>query len=148
MITPEGNRFADAVANYIHDNAIQPHRGAVPVIDSQTRRVAWVAAFGNDGYTDDERTQRYVTKLRAQLGRSRPVDAGLCAEGYTWVILVPVALGENYRVVLSTVDGDVHGQAATEWDGLTEVRVQLDRDEIIEATGGKPIEISDWQLSD
>ena len=144
MSIQAGDTFADAVANYIHENATAPHRGAVAVRDPQTRRVTWVAAFGNDSYTEDERTERYVKKLRATLGKSKRVEAGLSADGYTWAILVPVAKSENYRVVLNIVDGYVHGHCAAEWDGLTDFRVELDRVQIIEATGGKPLEITDW----
>lgn len=144
-----GETFADAVANYIQENAFQPHRGVVAVKAPQSRRVVWVAAFGNDGYTEDERTQRYVRKLKATLGKSKEVEAGLSADGYTWVILVPVAKHENYRVVLNIVDGFLYGhyckvREIDQNDAEFNFMMKLHRNELIEATGGKPIEIAEW----
>lgn len=148
MSTQAGNSLADAVANYISENAFHPHRGAVAIKDPQTRRVAWVAAFGNDGYTEDERTERYVKKLHATLGKSKRVEAGLSADGYTWVILVPVAKQENYRVVVNIVDGYLYGHYCKERrispdDGIFNARMAIHRRELIEATDGKPIEIAE-----
>jgi hypothetical protein len=78
-------RIAEQAAVDIQEQVLNLRRGAVA-----WRRPGLAVAFGNDGYTQDERTHRAVNWLRHNLPRwGAPVLAvGTSDDGYTWTLLV------------------------------------------------------------
>jgi hypothetical protein len=75
-------------ANYLHEEHFESHRGAV----------LWepgvVVIFGNDGYSQDERTRKEVELVREKLRAAKIKEIGFGTDtaegGYTWALLVEV----------------------------------------------------------
>jgi hypothetical protein len=71
-----------AIANRLHAECFEAHRGAF-WWDEQSR---CAIAFGNDGYSQDERSQREVALLREVYTAAGGQELGFATagEGYTW----------------------------------------------------------------
>ena len=84
-----GKQFANAVADHISREMFPPHRGVIMARSPFGGGYCFVA-FGNDGYSQDDRTRTYVDALLNELGRHDPELGIDTDEGYTWAIVVPV----------------------------------------------------------
>jgi hypothetical protein len=76
--------LAPKLANWVHDNLFQAHRGAFTYLGQYV-------AFGNDGYRTDPRARREAELLREWLAPDGFVEDAFGtsgdAEDYTWVIV-------------------------------------------------------------
>lgn len=83
-------RTATQWANYISENLFEHHRGA-HFDDTDGVYIL----FGNDGYTQDDRSKEEVNFVRKNLSLfgATEVDFGLndgVEDGYTWVMLIDI----------------------------------------------------------
>jgi hypothetical protein len=139
-----GQRFAKAVAEHINRHMFQPHRGVIEVRNPFGG--SCIAAFGNDGYRQDERTRAYVDALLEELGRLHPVLGLDSDEGYTWAIVVPMDdlfLGAVIEVELYAKYRE--SRELAEDDGFVIARKAICDREIMEHTNHEPLTISGWE---
>ncbi len=89
MLLDNWNALGVGLAAYMRE--FRPHiqRGAL-ALRLPRGRGQLVGAFGNDGYTTDERAQREVSVLRRLLGKAalEELGFGLSEDGHTWALLV------------------------------------------------------------
>jgi hypothetical protein len=98
---------ATAAANFAFAEMFEAHRGAIP-----WRDLGVSVAFGNDGYTQDERSQRDVVVLRDLLAGVGLVELGFGTDpedGYTWALLVQTADHELLNELVWTAFGIARG---------------------------------------
>jgi hypothetical protein len=77
---------AVAMANHVCERMFNVHRGAIP-----WRQLGIAVLFGNDGYTEDDRSKREVSHLRGKMVdiESKVLGFGVNSEdGYSWAMLV------------------------------------------------------------
>ena len=137
-------QFASAVADQISREMFPPHRGVIEVRNPFGGRC--LAAFGNDGYRQDERTRAYVDSLLEELGRLNPVLGIDSDEGYTWAIVVPM----DDLFLRAVIEHELYAQyresrGLVDDDGFVIARKAICDREIIEHTNGKPLTISGWE---
>lgn len=141
-------RFATAVADQISREMFPPHRGVIEA-RNPFGGCRCLAAFGNDGYRQDERTRVYVDALLAELGYHDPVLGIDSDEGYTWAIVVPfdddmlASFGALIKYQLYAMYCESYGLADD--DGFVLARKSICDSEIIKHTNGEPLTISGWE---
>jgi hypothetical protein len=146
-----GQQFAKAVAEHIARHMFPPHRGVIEVRNPLGRQPL-VVAFGNDGYTQDERTRRYADALLHELavqGRW-DVELGVDGEGYTWAIVVPIDDDEAAPLFRAAVEDELYAwyreaRDLAADDGFVLARKSICDREIIQHTGGEPLRIDGWE---
>lgn len=144
-----GKQFANAVADHISREMFPPHRGVIEVRNPFGGRC--LAAFGNDGYSQDDRTRTYVDALLEELGRHDPVFGKDSAEGYTWAIIVPFSDDTHHAPFLrAALKRELYlrycrARGVADDDGFVLCRKSICDREIIEHTNGEPLTISGWE---
>jgi hypothetical protein len=78
------DQIATQTAERVEDQLFEAHRGII-----QSRHAGVLAAFGNDAYTEDVRTQREVEAAREciRAGGGDVLGFGTAADGYSWALL-------------------------------------------------------------
>lgn len=143
-----GNQFANAVADYISSEMFSPHRGVIEVRNPFGG--CCLAAFGNDGYSQDNRTRTYVDALVEELGRLNPVLGIQSDEGYTWAIVVPLEDNSDAPLLAAVIEYELYeryseARGLANDDGFMLCRKSICDREIIEHTDGEPLTISGWE---
>lgn len=89
MLLDNWNPLAVGLANYMREFRPHVQRGAL-VIRLPRGTGQLVGAFGNDGYTAEDRVKREVSALRWLLGKAalEELGFGLSDDGHTWALLV------------------------------------------------------------
>jgi hypothetical protein len=94
------------VAQFVHDNNFEIHRGVLPWDGADTEKTSCVVLFGNDAYSGDDnvdrqaRTRAYVHGLYAgwsNLLAEGGVEFGTDSEGYSWAIVLHLPKGSGQR---------------------------------------------------
>lgn len=120
MDTLNTTPLANRVAQFVHDEIFETHRGVIPwrsgegrpghrQNDTETDTTSVVVLFGNDGYSGDDnvdrqaRTRAYVHGLYAGWSNLLPeggVEFGTDSEGYSWAIVLhlPKPFGQRQGV--------------------------------------------------
>lgn len=102
----------------VNEEIFHAHRGVfilphdVRILSHNVPDTVYLIAFGNDGYTQDDRTKRLVALFRERLIAAGytpgplVLNAGEDDEGYTWLIPVPIQVtkGIDGYVKLNTED--------------------------------------------
>jgi hypothetical protein len=149
MTTTTKGRFADAVANYVHEQMFEPHRGVIQVADPRGGRPLFVL-FGNDSYLDDDRTKQYADHLFAKYRRNGyGVEFGTGGEGYTWAIVLS-NFGYGDRQWLDALEQDLYrayrrARGVHADDGMVQAMGSIHKRETIERTNGQPITVPGWE---
>jgi hypothetical protein len=89
------NAEAATMAQYVRDNMFEAHRGAMP-----WKQEGISVAFGNDGYSKDDRAKSEVARVREYLQeRGLPIlGFGVdSTEGYSWAMLVQTQAHKKLR---------------------------------------------------
>jgi hypothetical protein len=148
--TTVSQRFANAVANHISDSMFPPHRGVIE-IRNPFGGCRCLAAFGNDGYSQDDRTRQYAAALVDELSEQGlwDVDLGTSDDGYTWAIVVPLDDDEPATVLMELIEDALYSRYIESRgldydDGFVLARKRICDREILEHTGGEPLTISGW----
>jgi hypothetical protein len=93
-VSSDWSKEAIHAANYLHEEHFEVHGGAV------LWQPGVVVVFGNDGYSQDERTREEVELVREKLRAAKLREIGFGADtvegGYTWAPLVEVD-GAEYQ---------------------------------------------------
>jgi hypothetical protein len=147
-----GKQFATAVADYISAEMFPPHRGVIEV-RNPFGGCRCLAAFGNDGYRQNERTRVYADALLAELAEQGLWDAELgidSDDGYTWAILVKLDPDEPAHLYQAAIEDELYSQfraarGLADGDGFVLLRKSICDREIIEHTNGEPLTISGWE---
>ena len=94
--TSPWDEIAKKVAEFIHQEMFESHRGVIP---SQYQNV--MAAFGNNGYSTNIKSQREVDATREFItDRSGQVlGFGVSSNGYSWAILYHADNMESFEVL-------------------------------------------------
>ena len=144
-----GKQFANAVADYISREMFPPHRGVIEV-RNPFGGCRCLAAFGNDGYSQDERTRAYADTLLTELGRHDPVLGIDSDDGYTWAIVVPLDNDDLAPFLGAAIEHELYvryresrGLAAD--DGFVLMRKSICDREIMQHTDGEPLLIAGWE---
>ncbi len=89
MLLDNWNALAIGLAAYMRESRPHVPRGAL-VIRLPRGTGQLVGAFGNDGYTTDDRVRREVSALRRRLGKAafEELGFGLSEDGHTWALLI------------------------------------------------------------
>lgn len=143
-----GKQFANAVADHISREMFPPHRGVILV--QNPFGGLCLAAFGNDGYSQDDRTRAYVDAMLETTGRHDPVLGIDSDEGYTWAIVVPVKDEALGPFLLAVIESNLYAmyrasRGLAHDDGFVLARKSICDREIIEHTNGEPLTISGWE---
>lgn len=150
MTTTTKGRFADAVANYVHEQMFKPHRGVIQVADPRGGQPLFVL-FGNDGYLEDDRTKQYADHLFAQYRRhGYGVEFGTGGEGCTWVVVIRSDHNVAGELRLEAFEHDLydayrHARRLQANDGIFQLMASLHRRETIDHTNGRPINVPGWE---
>lgn len=89
MVRVNWKSAASEMARYVYDEMFDAHRGVI-----ETNIAGVWAAFGNDGYPSDVRSQREVESLRKCLLSNGSQFLALAVHNdYTWVVLFKPANG-------------------------------------------------------
>ncbi len=147
-----GKQFASAVADHISREMFPPHRGVIEV-RNPFGGCRCLAAFGNDGYRQNERTRAYVDALQAVLVEQGLWDVQLgidSDEGYTWAILVPLDPDEPAPLFQAAIEDELYARyrdsrGLADDDGFVLFRKSICDGEIMQHTGGEPLTISGWE---
>jgi hypothetical protein len=144
-----GKQFANAVADHISREMFPPHRGVIQV-RNPFGGCRCLAAFGNDGYGQDERTRGYVDALLEELGRHDPVLGIDTEEGYTWAIVVPLDNDDLAPFLGAAIEHELYvryreSRGLADDDGFVLMRKSICDREIIEHTNGEPLTITGWE---
>lgn len=143
-----GKQFANAVANHIAREMFPPHRGVIEVQNPFGGRC--IAAFGNDGYRQDDRTRAYVHALLEEIDGSDPALGIDSEDGYTWAIVVPLEDDTAAPFVAAVIEHELYvryrqSRGLADNDGFVLVRKAVCDREIIEHTDGEPVKIAGWE---
>lgn len=143
-----GKQFANAVADHISREMFPPHRGVIEVRNPFGGRC--LAAFGNDGYSQDDRTRTYVDALLEEIGGHDPVLGIDSDDGYTWAIVVPLDDDTLAPFLGAVIEHELYvryreSRSLADDDGFVLCRKSICDREIIEHTDGEPLTISGWE---
>jgi hypothetical protein len=120
------DRTAAGIAATIKETLFEAHRGAIP-----TPFHGILAAFGNDGYTQDERTRAEVERVRELLKAEGIEELGFgvdAEESYTWVLLAKT----DDVDLLNRIVWTAHRET---WGGDNPVQEQIAHTTILDAPG-------------
>ena len=145
---PAGKQFANAVANYISREMFPPHRGVIEVQNPFGGRC--LAAFGNDGYSQDARTRAYADALLGEIDGNDAVLGIDSDEGYTWAIVVPLEDDTVAPFLAAVIKHELYvryrqSRGLADDDGFVLARKAICDGEIIEHTAGEPLTITGWE---
>ena len=146
-----GKQFANAVADQISRDMFPPHRGVIEIqspFGGGGGRC--LVAFGNEGYSQDERTRACVDALLEDLGRHAPVLGIDTHDGYTWAIVVPLNDDDLAPFLGAVIEHELYAQyrkarGLEDDDGFVLCRKSICDREIIEHTNGEPLTITGWE---
>ncbi len=141
-------QFASAVADHISREMFPPHRGVIEVRNPFGGRC--LAAFGNDGYSQDDRTRTYVHALLEEIERHDPVLGIDSDDGYTWAIVVPVDDETVAPFLSAVIEHELYvryreTRGIADDDGFVACRKSICDREIMQHTDGEPLTISGWE---
>jgi hypothetical protein len=144
-----GQQFANAVADHISRHMFPPHRGVIEVRNPFGPEPL-VVAFGNDCYSQDDRTRTYVDALLAEIGRHDPVLGIDSDNGYTWAIVVPIDDEALVPFFSSAVEHELYvryreARGLADDDGMVMLRKRVCDREILDHTNGEPLRIDGWE---
>jgi hypothetical protein len=147
-----GKQFANAVADHIGREMFPPHRGVIEV-RNPFGGCRCLVAFGNDAYSQDERTRQYADALLVELAEQGmwDVELGIDSEqGYTWAIVVPLDDDEAAPLFQAAIEDELYAQyraarSLADDDGVVVLRKSICDREIAEHTGGEPLTITGWE---
>lgn len=143
-----GKQFANAVANHISREMFATHRGVIEVRNPFGGRC--LAAFGNDGYSQDDRTRTYVDAMVEELGGHDPALGIDSKDGYTWAIVVSLDDDADAQFLGAVIEHELYvryreARGLADDDGVVLARKSICDREIIEHTDGEPLTISGWE---
>jgi hypothetical protein len=144
-----GQQFAKAVAEHIARHMFPPHRGVIEVRNPFGGQPL-IVAFGNDGYTQDERTRRYTDALVHELAEpgAWDVEFGTDDEGYTWALVVRLDHNDDPATMRQLIEDAMYARYIGSRGGdcgFIGLRKSICDREIIEHTGGEPLRIDGWE---
>jgi len=144
-----GKQFANAVADQISRDMFPPHRGVIE-IQNPFGGGRCAVAFGNDGYSQDERTRAYVDAMLGEMAANDPVLGIDSDDGYTWAIVVPLGDDTVAPFLAAVIEHVLYvryrqSRGLADDDGFVLTRKAICDREIIEHANGEPLKITGWE---